>query len=280
LEGQLGGQLVEALAGHEVSGPVRRTCDISSPDDVEIAVAGTGANWVIAAAAMTDVDGCESHPDKAFAINAAGALYAARSAAAIGARTLLISTDYVFDGRSATDYVESDPTAPLNVYGASKLAGEHLVRIADPAAVILRTSGLFGRPGPESVNSNFVDTMLRLGTERSELSVVDDERLSPTYAADLAGQITHLIESNPGPGVYHAASTGDCSWFEFASAIFERARKKVKLRRITAAQWGAPAKRPARSVLDNAALRRAGLDIMPPWQDALERYLAERDLIS
>jgi dTDP-4-dehydrorhamnose reductase len=207
------------------------------------------------AAAWTDVDGAEADPDGAFAVNVTGT----RNVGALGVPVVAYSTDYVFDGRKREPYVESDETAPQSVYGRTKLQGEAEVR----EGWIVRSSWLFGATG-----HNFLLTMLRLGRERDEVAVVDDQRGSPTYVGHLAEATRRIVELPHG--VYHVAADGDCTWAEFAEAIFEEADLPCRVRRISTAELGRPAPRPAYSVLRS---ERPGTPTLPPWRDGLRECL-------
>jgi dTDP-4-dehydrorhamnose reductase len=273
-EGQLGVDVVAALSAHDVSPIPHEACDIRNEEGVARAVAG--ADWVANCAAMTNVELCETETDRAFAVNAVGARGVARACAAAGARLIHVSTDYVFDGALGRPYVEDDAPNPLNVYGVSKLAGEFFARNECVGHYIVRTSGLYGLSPCRGKGTNFVETMLRLSGERDRLRVVDDERLTPTYTADLAAQIAALIDAAPSPGLYHATNGGGCSWLEFAREVFRLEGVEVEVEGISAREWGSPVRRPADAVLENAALQAAGLDVMPRWQDALGRFLASR----
>ncbi|MEJ2722151.1 MAG: dTDP-4-dehydrorhamnose reductase, partial [bacterium] len=209
-------------------------------------------------------------------VNAAGAMHVAESCRNTGARLIQISTDYVFDGRKRTPYLEDDTPRPLNVYGMTKLAGERYARRGIPECYIVRTSGLYGLHPCWGKRRSFVDTMLSLAAERKSIRVVDDEILTPTFTEDLAAQIRKLIESGPPAGIYHATNSGECSWHDFARSIFETSGIEIRLERITAAEWNARARRPAYSVLENNRLKSMGLDVMPPWEDALGRYLSAK----
>lgn len=278
-EGQLGQDIQLALASETIISAPHEEVDIINGVAVTDIVSRTRPDWIINAAAMTDVDRCESEELRAFDINALGAHNVAVAARSADCRVIQISTDYVFDGKKRAPYVESDPTGPLNAYGISKLAGEMYVRTTYGAHYIIRTSGLYGsHPCRGKGGRNFVDAMLRLGSERRELRVVADEVLTPTYTEDLAAQIHLLVEYAPRGGVYHATNDGECSWYDFAKEIFRLTGLEVSLKRTTAAEWGAPAKRPSYSVLRNAALQRERIDIMPHWRDALRRYLVRRHI--
>ena len=208
------------------------------------------------AAAWTDVDGAEGDPPGAQRVNVDGT----RNVVSLGAPVVAYSSDYVFDGSKREPYVESDPTAPLGAYGRSKLAGEAEVR----EGWIVRTSWLFGPTG-----HNFVRTMLRLGVEREEVSVVDDQRGSPTYVGHLAEATKELL-TLPG-GVWHVAAGGDCTWADFAEAIFEDAGVSCRVRRITTAEFPRPAQRPAYSVLRS---EREDAPRLPHWREGLRECIA------
>jgi dTDP-4-dehydrorhamnose reductase len=212
---------------------------------------------VLHAGAWTDVDGAEASPQAAAAVNVGGAQHAAE----LGAPLVYFSTDYVFDGRKREPYVESDGPNPLSVYGRTKLHGE---AAAGEGAWIVRSSWLFGWTG-----KNFVRTMLELGASRDEVAVVDDQRGSPTYVGHLAAAV-HDVVSGPA-GVLHVAADGDCTWAEFAEAIFEEAGLDCRVRRITTAELGRPAPRPAYSVLRS---ERASAPVLPHWRDGLRECVA------
>jgi dTDP-4-dehydrorhamnose reductase len=190
-----------------------------------------------------------------------------------------ISTDYVFDGAKRAPYVETDAPNPLSAYGASKLAGELLIRAAWPKHYIVRTCGLYGRAGASGKGGNFVNTMLRLAREGKPIRVVGDQICTPTATADLAAQLALLIETRAW-GTYHATSAGGCAWSAFAAEIFRLAAARgliaaaPAVTAISSAEFGAPARRPPYSVLENRALADLGLDRMRPWQDALAGYIA------
>ncbi|MFZ5874882.1 MAG: dTDP-4-dehydrorhamnose reductase [Nitrospirota bacterium] len=262
--GQLGLALRHVLADHEVTAPPEHEADITHAGIVD-RITASRPDVVIHGAAYTDVDGAETHPARAYAVNADGSRLVAQAAAQAGARLIAISTDYVYDGAKTAPYREDDPTAPLGVYGASKLAGERDTLAVKPDAVILRTAWLYGE------GKNFVRTILRLAAERDELRIVSDQVGSPTWAEDLARAIRALLDVRAA-GVYHAVNSGSCSWHEFAVTILKLSGLERRVVPISTAELGRPAKRPARSVLDCAKL--AGLGIrMRPWRDALADYL-------
>jgi dTDP-4-dehydrorhamnose reductase len=254
-----GGQLGHALAEvfPEATALSRAEWDVREPYPLD----GT-PSLVLHAAAWTDVDGAEGDPEGAEAVNVEGT----RNVVELGAPVVYYSTDYVFDGSKREPYVESDATAPLGEYGRSKLAGEREVR----EGWIVRSSWLFG-----PTSHNFVRTMLRLGAERDEVAVVDDQRGSPTYVGHLAAATKELLE-RPG-GVWHLAADGDCTWADFAEAIFEEAGMDCRVRRISTAEFPRPARRPAYSVLRS---EREGAPKLPHWREGLRACLARLDTLS
>ena len=276
VSGQLGRDVASALSAHRVDGVDHARADIRNDGDVSRLVDALAPDWAVNCAAMTHVDGCEHDPLAAFEANAIGARNVARACAARGARLLHISTDYVFDGSKGAAYVETDLPRPVNAYGISKLAGECFARYECAGAAVVRTSGLYGVHLCRGKGSNFVETMLARAAAGGPLSVVEDERLTPTFTADLAAQIRAMIEADVPAGVYHATNGGDCSWYEFTVELMRLAGATASVKPIRAADWKSPTRRPANSVLANGALQALGLDVMPPWRDALARYVAAR----
>jgi dTDP-4-dehydrorhamnose reductase len=256
--GQLGRALGEAFGDGEVLALTRADWDVTQPAGDEVLHAE--ADLVLHTAAWTDVDGAEGDPQEAAAVNVAGTAHAA----ALGVPLVTFSTDYVFDGRKHTPYVESDGPNPQSAYGRSKLHGE---AAAGPRAWVVRTSWLFGPTG-----HNFLRTMLRLGEDRSEVAVVDDQRGCPTYVAHLADAVRGLVDDARPYGLWHLAAEGDCTWAEFAEAIFEEAGLDCSVRRTTTAELDRPAARPAYSVLRS---ERSGAPRLPQWRDGLRACLAE-----
>src|SRR6478735_1026692 len=214
--GQLGKELVELFTakGFEVYGFGRDKMDITNQSQVQEVISTLKPNIVLHSAAHTQVDLAESEPEQAFSINAYGTRNVAVAAEAVGAKLVYVSTDYVFDGTTDEPYNEFSPTSPLGVYGKSKLAGEQFVRDLHSKFFIVRTSWVYGKHG-----ANFVKTMLKLGEERKELSVVADQIGCPTYTLDLAHAILELVDTQKY-GVYHISNSGSCSWYEFAKEIF------------------------------------------------------------
>jgi dTDP-4-dehydrorhamnose reductase len=269
--GQLGHDLVGAFAGHEVIAADHATLDVADRDQVLGLVTTERPDAIVHAGAWTAVDACEEDPDRAYQINALGTRYVADAARRVGSRVCYVSTDYVFDGTTAEPYVEWDATNPLSAYGRSKLGGE---RELDPDAIVVRTSWVCGAHG-----NNMVKTIRRLASEHDRLSFVDDQRGHPTFTADLAVMIHRLVTWQL-PGLYHVTNQGAVSWFEFARAVLEASGQdpaRVSPIATVDLKPARPAPRPANSVLDNAALRLGGIDLLPDVRDALARMLAELD---
>ena len=263
--GMLGRDVVAAAgdAGHEVVALARADLDITDADAVRAAVAHARPDAILNCAAWTDVDGAEEHEAAATQANGAGA---GNLAAAAGDALLVhVSSDYVFDGRASTPYPEDAPTAPQGAYGRSKLAGEQAIAAAAPRrAAIVRSAWLFGPHG-----RNFVDTMRRLGAEREEIAVVDDQIGCPTYTGHLAPALVEIAERGL-TGVLHVAGGGSCSWFELAQATFEETGVACRVTPQSTAAAGRPAPRPAFSVL---ASTRDDAPALPHWRAGLVAHL-------
>ncbi|MEW6154846.1 MAG: dTDP-4-dehydrorhamnose reductase [Actinomycetota bacterium] len=273
--GQLGRELEAAFAQPGQGRPWdvvacdRAALDVSDRDQVMQAVGGARPDAVVHAAAWTDVDGCEGDPDRALAVNALGTRHVAEATRGAGADLCYISTDYVFDGTAGRPYHEWDATNPLSVYGRSKLGGEHE---AGPAATIVRTSWLCGRHG-----RNFVKTVLTRASARQPLRVVDDQWGCPTFATDLAVAVRRLVVGRL-PGTFHVTNQGATTWYRFACDIVAAAGLDAGLvSPITTAELDPPrpAPRPASSVLDNAALRLAGLPLLADHHETLAHLVKE-----
>jgi dTDP-4-dehydrorhamnose reductase len=253
--GQLGAALAAAFADDDVEALAHADWDVRFPAPPSLAP----ADLVLHTAAWTNVDAAEDEPQAAAEVNVGGTA----NAAALGAPIVAYSSDYVFDGRKDTAYVESDGPNPVSAYGRTKLHGE---AAAGEQAWIVRSSWLFGATG-----HNFVRTMLRLGAERDEVAVVDDQRGCPTYVGHLAAATRELVEAGLPYGVWHVAGAGDCTWADFAEAIFEQAGLECRVRRISTAEFGARAPRPALSILRS----EKGAPELPHWQEGLAACLAE-----
>lgn len=271
-DGQLGTDLGAALQDPDLVTRTHAELDVTNAAAVERDLADVRPAIVINATAEDRVDAIERDPAPAFAVNAVAVHYLARAAARHGARLVHFSTDYVFGGGRPGPYTEDDPPAPANAYGISKLAGEHLVLIADPRHLVIRTSGLYGVRGSRQKGGNFVLTMLQRAREGQPIRVVDDQVCSPTYAADLVGAVVRLLEVEAPGGIYHLTNSGACSWYEFARAIFAVWGLTPDLRRTTSDAFGAAARRPVNSVLANTRIEKLGLKSLRGWPDALAAY--------
>jgi dTDP-4-dehydrorhamnose reductase len=267
--GLLGQELVRACKDIDVVNPTSKEVDIRETETIRNALRKNSPEWIVLAAAYTDVDGCETNVEHAFAANRGGALNVAKAAKEAGARLLFISSDYVFDGRKRTPYEIDDRRNPQSVYGQTKAEAE--VRLLDlvPDCCIVRTSWLFGVGG-----KCFPDTILKLAANRPALDVVNDQRGGPTYAVDLSKAIVQLCHKNAS-GIIHATNAGDCTWFEFAREIVHSAGLATIVRPVSSGQFPRPARRPAYSVLSPHSLHALGIE-MPSWRDALHRYLKQR----
>jgi len=249
--------------------------DITDTDACMQRIAAERPDVIVHCAAWTNVDGAERDFDEAYRVNALGAWNVATAAAQIGALMIYVSTDFVFDGAKGKPYNEFDPINPLGVYGASKAAGEQLVRQLLPGRhIIARTSWLFGANG-----RNFVTTIQQLAHRLPEVPVVSDQIGCPTYTVDLARKLGDLIEAPLLAGTYHVCNAGQCSWYEFAQAIVGRSGLPTPVVPITGAEFAArfksPTRRPPYSPLRCLSLEMRGMDDMPDWTDALDRFLLQ-----
>jgi dTDP-4-dehydrorhamnose reductase len=274
--GQLGTDLVPRFRpSGEVVALARSDADVRDADQLRAVLGDSRPDIVINTAAFHKVDACEDDPWQAIEVNTLGTLNVARVCRELDAKLVHLSTDYVFSGRSQEPYAESDPPEPINVYGASKLAGERAALDCWARTIVVRTSGLFGMAGASGKGGNFIETMLRLGQSGEKVRVVNDQTLSPTSTADLATAIYEITKRSDS-GIFHVTNSGSCTWFEFARSIFKLARMDVDLEKSTSDAFGARARRPSFSVLANEELKKLGIVTMPTWEDALERYLRLR----
>lgn len=271
-DGQLGTELLRVLHSHDLTPVFWPKFDLLKPE-CETEIRAAKPDLVIHAAAYTDVDGAERDPDQAMAVNAAGTERVARAAAAVGARLMVISTDYVFDGAKGTPYLETDEPCPLNMYGLSKLEGERRAVAACSNTLIVRTAWLYGPTG-----KNFVKTIARLAGEQPELRVVADQRGCPTHAGDLAEAIGRMLSLDL-KGIVHATGSGDCTWYDLAVATVQLMGKGTPVRPIATEDAKRPARRPPYSVLANRRLAEHGI-VLPHWADALGRFMkSEQNLV-
>lgn len=273
-DGQLGSDLVRILQNEDIIPLTERDVDITEGDRLKSILSSISPDLIVNTAATSNVLLCEREPEKAFKINAVGARNVAIAAKNVRSSLLYISTDYIFDGRKNSPYLEDDIPGPLNTYGISKLTGEYYVRYILKRYFIVRTSGLYGIHRCITKGTNFVDKMLTY-KKGAEVKVVTDEILTPTYALHLAQQIHELIKTD-AYGIYHITNEGKCSWYEFAKDTFSFAGIDVNLIPITSDKLSSGVTRPKYSVLENRNLKAFGINNMPHWKDSLRSYLLEK----
>lgn len=273
--GQLGMDVVGAFekGGNEVQGLTHTDIEVSNIDSVWHCLREMRPHLVVNTAAMHHVDSCEQNPEQAYAMNALGPRNVAMVARDVGSVLMHVSTDYVFDGAKKRPYCEQDIPQPLNVYGNTKLAGEHFVRCVMDRYFVLRTSALYGRSACRAKGGqNFIQLMLKLAKSRNEVRVVDTEIVTPTSTEELAHQMVVLSRADRH-GLYHATAEGSCSWFEFAQVIFSITGTRTALQVAAPDEFPAKVPRPSYSVLENYALKSEGLNNFGPWQNGLRRYI-------
>lgn len=270
--GQLGQDLAGTLAGHDILSLTRKDFDVTDHTRARAVLSDARPEMIVNLTAYHRVDDCESNPDLAYSVNVLAVLNLVRIANDLNAKLVQFSTDYVFDGNSATPYVESSAPFPLSIYGNSRLAGEYLVRTQAHRYVLIRTCGLYGRSGSQGKGGNFVEAMLKKARNHERIQVVNDQIATPTSTADLARQLAVLLPASH-EGLFHVTNEGACSWYEFAAAIFEITGIPANLNPTTSESYKAPARRPPYSVLENKRLKDLGLNRMLHWRDALAEYL-------
>ncbi|MGA2458427.1 MAG: dTDP-4-dehydrorhamnose reductase [Terriglobales bacterium] len=279
--GLLGQELVHKLSGNEMKGEQltalsSKDADLRDRARVRDVIRDSRPDWILLSAAYTDVDGCESNRDLAFAVNCEGAVNVAEAAREAGSRLMFLSTDYVFGGSKGSPYQTSDARNPASVYGESKARAEERLLEILPEVCIARTSWLFGHGG-----KCFPATILKLASTRPEISVVpemvpeisvvNDQRGSPTFTRDLASALVELCRAS-ARGIVHVTNSGNCTWYEFAVAIVRASGLPTTIKPVTTAEFPRPARRPAYSVLSPDSLHAYNIR-MPDWKDALRRYL-------
>ncbi len=276
--GQLGSDIVKLWGDVELIPLTHADIEVTDAGQIEAALARYKPQVVVNTAAFHQVDVCEKEVERAFQVNAFAPRLLALACREADAALLHISTDYVFGGDAArtTPYVESDCPAPINVYGLSKLAGEHFIRYLWPRHFIVRTSGLYGVAGSSGKGGNFVEGRLKQARAGQTIRMVADQVLTPTYTVDLARALRRLVGTEHY-GLYHVTSGGQCSWYEFTAKILELTGLHTELIPQTTTESAAAARRPAYSVLENHALQAIGLDDMRPWPEALADYLRARE---
>lgn len=271
--GQLGYDVVQVgqANGFDMVGTSSKTLDITNKHQVDDAVQRLKPDAIIHCAAYTAVDQAEDDRQRCWQVNVEGTRYVAEAASRVGAKFVYISTDYVFDGAGTAPYVETDRPNPKGYYGLTKFEGEQVVKSLLEQWFIVRISWVFGMNG-----NNFVKTMLRLAETRDHLNVVSDQIGAPTYTADLAPLLLDMVQSERY-GIYHATNQGECSWAEFARAIFALAGKSITVQDITSEEYPTRAIRPQNSRLSQTKLVENGFTPLPPWQNALSRFLETMD---
>ena len=275
--GQLGADVSRAFgdAGHDVIPLSHSGIEVTDPDSVQKTLWHHRPEFVVNCAAYVRVDEAEDDVEAAFRVNAFGALNVARVCADLGALCIYISTDYVFDGEKAEPYTEEDTPGPMSVYGASKLAGEYLVRQACPKWMIVHVASLFGRTGARGMGGNFIETIVAQARAGAHLKVVNDTRISPTYSRDAAAAIVGLA-NQATPGVVHVTSSGSCTWYELAQKAIELCRLETSIEPVSSDAYLRRTARPRKSALNNGRAAKVLGAPLPHWEDALHRYFQEK----
>ena len=279
--GQLGSDIYEVLNesySDKVIGLTHNDIDISDLNSVNSVLKEIKPTIIINTAAFHNVPLCEKEREKAFAVNSEGAENLAKISNELRAILFHFSTDYVFDGKKKRPYIETDKPNPLNIYAKSKLEGENKIREIAEKYYILRVAGLYGKYPSRVKGYNFVGLMLKLAKERDEIRVVDNERTTPTYTKEIAEQLSLMIKKEPAFGIYHATAEGECSWYEFAKAIFEISGVKTNLVKAAPGEFATEVKRPKYSVLENFNLKSEGINIFSHWKDELRDYIKSLNL--
>jgi dTDP-4-dehydrorhamnose reductase len=272
--GQLGSDLVVACVGrgHEVIALTHEEIRVEDESSVRSVLLGSKPDAVLNSAASHNVPHCEQDPGKSFAVNALGALYVARTMQELGGTAVYYSTDYVFDGEAEVPYAETAVPGPVNVYGVTKLAGEHLTLAYCRKGIVARVSAIYGRVPCRAKGGNFITTMVKAAAERPVVRVVDDEIVSPTPTEAVAERTLDLLDAGVS-GLFHMAGNGQASWFDFARVIFDRLGLSTPLEACSVTDFPSPVRRPLRSALVNAHLREAGFGPMPDWRAGVEEFL-------
>jgi len=278
-DGQLGSDLLKTLKDLDLAPLYYPEFDITEVLEMNAVLAALSPDIVINTAAYHKVDECEDNPQRAFAVNAVAVRELALTCKKLNAVLVHFSTDYVFDGKKGSPYVEDDVPNPLNAYAVSKMAGECFVRNTLERYYLIRTCGLYGVAGCWGKGTNFVDTVLELKRRGKAISVVNDQWVTPTSTSELAHKIRELIQTEQF-GLYHLTNEGKCTWHEFAQAIFSLMNLPVSIKSVDSATYGAKARRPAFSVLENKRAKRIGLSPFSNWKDALATYLRHKGHIS
>jgi len=278
--GQLGTELCRAFraSGHEVAPLAHADIEVADADGVRQTLHRVSSQAVVNCAAYVRVDAAEDDAESAFQVNAIGALNVARACGELEVLCVYISTDYVFDGEKRAPYTEGDAPRPINVYGASKLAGEHLVRQACRKWSIVRVASLFGKSGARAKGGNFIDTILAKAKRGEALRVVNDTRISPTYCPDAAAAIVELTQ-RAHFGMIHVTNSGACTWYDLAKKVIVSCGLEVSVEPVASDSYPSRAARPRNSALDNKQITRVLGAPLPSWEDAVRRYLQSQEYV-
>jgi len=277
--GQLGGDILRNNQAHDIQAPDRNVLDLSRPDQMGEYIRQRRPDMVINCAAFHNVPLCEDQPEQAFRINCAAVRDLAALCSEVGAWLVTFSSDYVFGGEKRTPYVEDDRPAPLQVYGITRLAGEHAALATAPdRAVVIRTCGLYGRSGAKSKGGNFVDGRVADARAGKRIEMASEQVLVPTSTDDLSRAVLSLI-AHPrlAPGIYHLVNEGQCSWYEFTRAIVETVGAKTEVVPVDRGGRTGKMRRPLYSVLSNTRARALGI-VLRPWREALRAYIESKYL--
>ncbi|MGB8951326.1 MAG: dTDP-4-dehydrorhamnose reductase [Candidatus Aminicenantales bacterium] len=275
-DGQLGSDLMRILDEEDLHPLYYPDFDITQPVKVREVLSGLKADIIINTAAFHRVDECESHPQQSFLVNAVAVRNLALICRELGAVLVHFSTDYVFDGRKREPYVEEDIPRPLNVYGVSKLSGEFFVHEIMERYFLIRSCGLYGRAGCREKGTNFIESMLFLERLGKPIRIVHDQYVTPTSTEELAVHVGKLIRTSHF-GLYHLTNEGECTWYEFAQTIFSLLGKNPRLIPVDSNAYGARARRPLYSVLENKRAKATGLSEFAHWKTALKKFLKETE---
>jgi len=278
-DGQLGSELVKVLDDQEIYSFYYPEFDVTDAAKTSNAIRSLSPDMIINTAAYHRVDECEDNPEESFAVNTIAVRELASLCRDMDATLVHFSTDYVFDGQKQTPYIEDDLPNPLNLYAVSKLAGEYFVQNIPKKYFLVRTCGLFGEAGCWGKGTNFVDTMINREKRGDTIKVVNDQWVTPTSASELAQKVNELLQTSQW-GLYHMTSEGECTWFEFAQTIFKLMGFDINVEAVDTMSYGAKARRPAYSVLENKNAKKIGITPFFPWETALEMYLKKKGCIT
>jgi dTDP-4-dehydrorhamnose reductase len=274
-DGQLGSELFKVLDDQEVHPLYYPEFDVIDAAKASQTLCSLSPDEIINTAAYHRVDECEDHPEKSFAVNTVAVRNLALLCRDLDATLVHFSTDYVFGGEKRTPYVEDDFPNPLNLYAVSKLAGEYFARNIPLKFFLIRTCGLFGETGCWGKGTNFIETMIERERRGEPIRVVNDQWVTPTSASELAQKVKELLQTTHW-GLYHMTNEGECTWYEFARKIFELMGSETYVEPVDSLSFGAKARRPAYSVLENRNAKKIGITPFSHWETALEVYLKKK----